>query len=295
MNHHFFKALCFCLILFLKSSLYASPSHRLSIASMFYNEAPYLHEWIAYHRMIGIEHFWLYNNCSTDNWQEVLQPYIDEGVVEVIPWLTEFNPACFKHIQMAAFKDSVARGTGNTVWLALIDIDEFLLPMKDLSLQECLEKYFAEAAAIYVTWRNFGTGGVYIAKGEPILPYLTRCSLRSHPENGIGKSIVRPEWVQIEEMYYPHHFPLKAGGGYVNGDRQPLFFNQTNLQVDGEHHDSIIRINHYKLRDENFYQNVRLANKYLLKEEKDKLIEHYESFSKTEDFTIIDLIQQITD
>ena len=48
---------------------------------MFRNEAAYLKEWIEYHHLAGVEHFWLYNNNSTDQWQDVLQPYIDWGIV----------------------------------------------------------------------------------------------------------------------------------------------------------------------------------------------------------------------
>ncbi len=57
--------------------------YELGIASQFRDEAPYLKEWVEYHRMVGVDHFWLYNNSSIDNWEEVLQPYIDEGLVEV--------------------------------------------------------------------------------------------------------------------------------------------------------------------------------------------------------------------
>lgn len=61
-------------------------AYELVMAAMFKDEAPYLREWILYHRMVGVEHFWLYNNDSTDNWSEVLAPFIDEGLVDVIPW-----------------------------------------------------------------------------------------------------------------------------------------------------------------------------------------------------------------
>ena len=38
-----------------------------SICAIFKDEARFLREWLEYHRLIGIEHFYLYNNFSTDD------------------------------------------------------------------------------------------------------------------------------------------------------------------------------------------------------------------------------------
>ena len=36
--------------------------------------------------MIGIEHFYLYNNNSEDDYRTVLNPYIERGLVTLIEW-----------------------------------------------------------------------------------------------------------------------------------------------------------------------------------------------------------------
>lgn len=53
---------------------------------MFRNEAPYLYEWVQYHHTAGVDHFYMYDHLSTDNSLEVLQPFLEEGLFEVIPW-----------------------------------------------------------------------------------------------------------------------------------------------------------------------------------------------------------------
>ena len=58
----------------------------LSICASFRNEAPYLREWIEFHRMMGVDRFYLYDNRSEDGWKAVLQPFIDMGIVEVTYW-----------------------------------------------------------------------------------------------------------------------------------------------------------------------------------------------------------------
>ena len=39
----------------------------LAIAAIFRDEAPYLKEWIEFHRAVGVERFYLFDNLSTDH------------------------------------------------------------------------------------------------------------------------------------------------------------------------------------------------------------------------------------
>lgn len=266
-------------------------SYELSIGSMFRNEAPYLKEWVEYHHLAGVEHFWLYNNGSTDNWEEMLEPYIQSGIVEVAYWPT---PPDSSYIidQIEAFKDAIDKAKGKSKWIALVDLDEFIVPMKGSSIPDCLNTFFSDQSAIYVNWRNFGTSHVHIPKGEPILFQLTASSLPSHSDNGVGKSIVRPEAVDLPKVWYLHHFPLVSDIHYVNGNRKKMAFNGIDLPSDGKHYDNFIRINHYVLRDENYYRDVRLARANRGNGNKELLLEHYDSFLKAEDYSIIEFIQK---
>ncbi|WP_369598480.1 glycosyltransferase family 2 protein, partial [uncultured Muribaculum sp.] len=40
--------------------------HKVSLCLIFKDEEPYLKEWIDYHILIGVDHFYLYNNNSSD-------------------------------------------------------------------------------------------------------------------------------------------------------------------------------------------------------------------------------------
>ena len=133
------------LCLFFNSSFVAAaqPLYKLSIAAIFQNEAVYLDEWIKYHRMVGVEHFLLYNDASEDDWQKVLNPYIAEGVVEVISWPSQSR----KHFignQISAYQDALKKLNGVSEWLALIDLDEFLLPAQERTVTDCLKKHFSQ-------------------------------------------------------------------------------------------------------------------------------------------------------
>ena len=51
-----------------------SVRHRLAICAIFREEAPFLAEWIDFHRKVGVSHFYLYNNFSTDDKRTKSQP-----------------------------------------------------------------------------------------------------------------------------------------------------------------------------------------------------------------------------
>ena len=259
-----------------------TPPYELGVVAIFRNEAKNLREWIEYHRLAGVDHFWLYNHGSVDNWEEVLSPYIEEGVAEV----SYFPPDLFfLAAQMAAYADGLTRAQGKAQWVALIDLDEFIVPMRNKTIPECLRRDFPDADAVYVNWRNFGTSHVTLAQNESTIFTLTECSLKSHSDNGIGKSIVRPDKVRIKDIWYPHHFPLIPGSRYVDGKNEPLLTSGDDLILDGVHHDAFIRINHYVLRDDAYFTNVRMANPNA--SQRDRYKEHYSSFSLDKDTKII--------
>ncbi|MBS0626608.1 MAG: glycosyltransferase family 92 protein [Verrucomicrobia bacterium] len=284
----FFIYLAFIFWLF--SNIFAH-EYQLSIACIFQDEAPYLKEWIDYHHRIGVEHFWLYDDTSSDNWEEVLTPYIEQGIVEVFDWSPcREQVKIWPKIQVEAYKDALNRSNGSSKWLALIDTDEFILPMKEKTLTKCLENHFSNAGAVYVSWRIFGTSGVTLQKNESMLRQLTACSKKNHPINCVGKSIVRPECVIIDKIWHVHHFPIKSGCKYVNGRKDKIeVTGETDLSV-SFHYDKYLRINHYFFRDESYYLNKKIPRKLNRGIEIEELTSLYDYCHKTEDHTIIKLL-----
>ena len=55
--------------------------HKLSIGAIFCNEAPSLKEWLDHYINRNVDHFYLINDNSNDNFKEVLDPYIQKGYI----------------------------------------------------------------------------------------------------------------------------------------------------------------------------------------------------------------------
>ena len=56
--------------------------YEIAMVSISKNEAPYIKEWIEFHKLVGFTKFYFYDNESDDKTVEVLKPYIDSGLVE---------------------------------------------------------------------------------------------------------------------------------------------------------------------------------------------------------------------
>lgn len=125
--------------------------YKVSICAIFRDEAPYLKEWIEFHKIVGVEHFYLYNNFSEDNYQEVLRPYIENGDVTLTEWPHPQG-------QMSAYRDCIERYRAETQWIGFIDIDEFVVPKKMDTIYEFL-KPFSRRAAVVIYWKLFGSSG----------------------------------------------------------------------------------------------------------------------------------------
>src|SRR5690242_14406426 len=118
------------------------------------NEAPYLDEWLAFSVLEGVEHFLLYDNRSTDDSRDVLQPWIEAGIVESFDWPVRWKDGA----QTKAYADALTRLRGRTRWAAFIDPDEYLFSPTGKRLPEILERY-EDHAGVIVNWQCYGTSG----------------------------------------------------------------------------------------------------------------------------------------
>lgn len=232
---------------------YGEYRYNLAICAIFQDEAPYLKEWIEFHRLVGVEHFYLYNHRSHDNYREVLKPYILSGVVELINKPKVANRIIvFNRLQCKCYNECLAHARDVSKWVAFIDIDEFLFPVHERSLIDVLKQYEG-FGGVYANWRIFGTSRIRnIPKNQLLIETLTLCTKKSFSANLYVKSIVRPEYA--DHFPNPHHPIYRPGYYQVNTNKVPFEgpFLSTYIQ------DNKLRINHYWTKDEDFFYRIKV-------------------------------------
>jgi hypothetical protein len=252
-------------------------TYNLTICAIFRDEGPYLKEWIEFHKLVGVQHFLLYNHLSVDNSREVLQPYIDDKTVEVIDLNDEIKSRPhWGSIQMGSYNDGLKRLLGKSKWVAFIDSDEFLIPVKQDNLLTVLKDY-EKFGGICAHWVMFGTSHIQKIPDNVLqieaLVYRSKldCSTNSHV-----KSIVRPE--KVVEFTNPHFAIYKKGSTQVNENK--VAFNGA---LEKEFTANILRINHYWTRDEDYFFNVKVPSRVKRGFSKEKELTRAEMFNEVLD------------
>lgn len=240
-----------CLLFFTSLSA-AQYKHELAICVLIQDEAPYLKEWIEYHKLLGVSHFYIFNNLSTDNYLEVLAPYQQNGTAEIKNIPIEANDfKTYYDMQCKCYSDCVVQAQGVCKWLAFIDVDEFLFPIQPVTLTHFLKSYEAYGGLV-VNWRMFGTSGIKkLPPGALLIESLTQCAEKSFAYNRFVKSIVRPE--RVINFTSAHQANYREGYCSVNTDKFASKEDKSCYILWNK-----LVINHYWTRDEDFFYRVKV-------------------------------------
>lgn len=232
--------------------------YELAIVAILKNEAPYVKEWLDYHLLAGVDHFYIYDNESPDNLKEVLQPYVDADVVTYA-----LMPG--KCAQMLAYNDAVDKYKFDCRYMAFIDGDEFIFPRGFSTIKDVLRQTIdnlppPHAAGLTINWHVFGSNG--LEKAELEKGVLDRFFYRTPDDfdvngissNGHVKTIANPRC--IDNILNPHFafYYLTKFAVDENGKVIPSYSNP-------DVPDKKIIINHYKTKSkEEFNSKIERGN-----------------------------------
>jgi hypothetical protein len=212
----------------------------LAICAIYRDEAPYLREWVAFHRLVGVDRFFLYNNRSIDSHEEALAPFVGDGTVLVHDW--PIYPA-----QIQAYDHCLKTHQDDARWIAFIDLDEFLFSPTGRPVSEILPE-FEQWPGVGVNWAVFGPSG---HRARPV-GLVTESYTRRTADAGMNrhiKSIVDPKRVRGFSM--PHFF-MYTDGPAVNENARPITGPPFSMTEDVSF--ARLRVNHYATKSEEEYR-----------------------------------------
>lgn len=253
---------------------------EMSVCSMVKNEANYIKEWIEFHKLVGVQKFYIYDNESDDNTREILEPYIKKNeVVYHICKNLKIPDAC-GHLapQIEVFWHCIKHYRNETKYLAIIDIDEFLVPIIHNNLQDALknikDRFFNRKifTGVCCRWVMFGTNG-HNAKPDGLV--IENYKSRFRGSNPHCKSIVNPRtcipgWIH-ESIHFFRSLNLYAidqnGDCYLQkysrkrtSAANHQIFSQHDPSTYNEPDDAFIRCHHYYTKSYEEYKMRRMNN-----------------------------------
>lgn len=148
---------------------------RTAIVTTMKNEGPFILEWLAYHRAIGVDDFLIYTNDCTDGTDTMLDMLQDKGIVQhrVNPFVPGGDLKPQHAALQAAESEPIMQNCG---WGICMDVDEFInIKIGDGTL-DALYKAMGEANMISLTWRLFGNNDVHGFEDRFLLDQFTACA-----------------------------------------------------------------------------------------------------------------------
>lgn len=98
-------------------------------------------EFIELNSLLGVSHFYFYNHTCSEQVSCVLSDYTIQGRVSVLPWQLDIASQTEIRTEglFAALNDCLYRTMYRFSHIALIDLDEFIVPRHNDTLQEFIQ------------------------------------------------------------------------------------------------------------------------------------------------------------
>ena len=121
------------------------------VVAIYKNESEGMNEWLTHYVNEGCEKFYLIDNGSTDDCQQVLQKYKDMICLVHDPT---------KHAQAQLYNTHFLDKIHKHKWVVLCDLDEFIYSRRQYkTIKSYLESLDNNISEISIPWKMFGSNG----------------------------------------------------------------------------------------------------------------------------------------
>lgn len=197
------------------------PRHHLAVTTLMKDEDPFLREWIEYYRLLGADHFYIYDNRSLHRTaiRRLLRPYVDQGIVTLLDWdypyISGAADNSWRYCQRGQMHHCLYKYGQHSTWMLFIDVDEFVYPLDpgQMSLLPLLEHYEADPTVAALQFKMIWFGDSEheaLPDGLVIENYVRRA--REPLDVGREKCVVKPA---LTELMFIHDVKRLAPGSRV--------------------------------------------------------------------------------
>jgi len=230
----------------------------LSLLSIFKNESHIMKEWLEHYINEGVEHFYLIDNDSDDDYNKILDPYIKNGIVELII----DNK---KHKQVQHYNKHFFEKCKESEWIIVCDFDEFIFSRnKYSSIKEYLKDVKDDVGQIYIPFKIFGSNNI-INQPESVKEQFTK---RTYYNNGkyhcmknndeiLNKTIIKTKYLKSFGLHFSN---INMNCKQITSDGRPKIIgddkNYSNIN-EIILSNSSLHLNHYVLQSKDWFLNIK--------------------------------------
>jgi hypothetical protein len=235
-------------------SEHATQRPALAIVSPVRAEAPYLMEWIAYHRMLGVSGFVLADNDGDDGTSELLCALDRAGIIVRI----DLREA--RYFQLAFYDYIINTLREINAGLFFIDVDEFLRPENSSqAVRKIAQEWLADSSisAVGLNWAIYGSSGRESPGEGLVIERFSKRALTDFDLHRHVKTFVRAKTC-VRSGGNPHYMEL-SDGRYVNTRGEDMTWDST-LHPGGIAKQVVwdnLRVDHYVLKSRKEFERKK--------------------------------------
>jgi len=222
--------------------------YNLSVLAMFKNESWIIKEWIEHYLLEGVEHFYLIDNGSTDNYEDIIKIYNDK--YDLIKDETRLPKGTQTHLYTKHYLKKIKK---ETKWIIICDIDEYIYARNGFqTIPEVLEQLPDYIDNIWLPWKIFGSNG-NIKQPNNIVEKFTKRTIETGSFLGHGKCIVKTKKL-IGFGCCGHYIELENETRIYTSNRDNYYlftFTEESCSKFNLH------LNHYMMMSEEYYEKIK--------------------------------------
>lgn len=239
---------------------------KVTICACAKYEERYIDEWIKYHLLLGFDQIYIYDNSDNKSLFNYLNYDNDNSVYNGKINLIHFPG---NHTQIKQYNDCLNRNKNNdTLWIAIFDIDEFIVLKKHKNIKEFLNEYNTNTRfknnSLSLSRFCFGSNGHlnYSLNNEGVLNRYIYREINS--SQGVKSIIYVPN---VRKITNPHFAKMKQNGhGHIiignnmshilkdHGRDQLIYWHSQYAPKLFDNECKIACINHYNLKSLQYWK-----------------------------------------
>ncbi|WP_380056638.1 glycosyltransferase family 2 protein [Falsihalocynthiibacter sp. SS001] len=238
-----------------KRMIKRSNTNTTAIVTTMKNEGPFILEWVAFHKSIGVDDILVYTNDCDDGTDDLLNLLQERGIVQRRdnPFReTDLKP---QHAALQAAENEPV--IQNADWVVCMDVDEFISIHVGEGKLSDLFAAVPDANMISMTWRLFGNSDIHEFSDTSVTEQFTSCApefiFKPHQAWGF-KTLCRQTGIFKKlGVHRPKglHPQLMSEINWVNGSGKPLpssMYRNSWRSTAATYGYELVTLNHYAVR-----------------------------------------------
>ena len=232
----------------------------ICLVAIFKNESAIMKEWLDHYIKEGVDHFFLIDNGSDDDYIKYLQPYINNKSVTLVIDNR-------RHMQRELYNEYFLEKSKAYEWAIVCDLDEFIYSRKQFKrIKDYLKSLDKSIAQVKVQWKIFGSNGLIEQPTSVIKSFTKRANydtgrmqgviIRENKKNTLTKTIVRTTYLEK----FVIHSHSSTNKNVITSDNTSDKLNRNYdfvLTSESIIESSYLNLNHYAIQSYGWFMKVK--------------------------------------